>query len=279
CNEIKRRGLKFSWSAFARVNTVDVETLELMRDAGCDSISFGVESGNQEMLRRIRKGITVEQVKRAVAMCRDVGLVVHCSFIVGLPGETRETLEETKAFAAALGAYYGYHLLAPFPGTTVRDEVESYDLQILTSDWTRYDANRAVVQTKALTAAEMDAFVDDFEGTIQRQWETLIEGYRRGTNDPLDNLRVEGHFRTRFTYRLLSEDILEEYGLVTPPLGDPEGRKTLVATVSDVTGEERAFVERTLSDFIARGYVASQRREDKVRWYWTHNNRLKEFPL
>ena len=54
-----------TWSAFARVNTVDRETLALMREAGCDSVSFGVETGNVEMLKRIQKGITLEQVKRS----------------------------------------------------------------------------------------------------------------------------------------------------------------------------------------------------------------------
>ena len=90
--EIQRRGLRFDWSAFARVNTVDRETLRIMRETGCDSISFGVESGNQEILDRIGKKITLEQVRNAVDMCKDVGLIVHASFIAGLPGETFETL-------------------------------------------------------------------------------------------------------------------------------------------------------------------------------------------
>lgn len=279
CGEIKKRGLNFAWSAFARVNTVDRETLEIMKDAGCDSISFGVESGNQEMLKRIRKGITLDQVRKAVAMCREAGIIVHCSFIVGLPGETRETLDETRRFAADLGAYYGYHLLAPFPGTTVRDEVETYDLQILTSDWTRYDANRAVVRTEALSAEEMNTFVDEFEGEINRQWVALIDGYHRGTNTPLDDLRVEGHFRTRLTYRLLSEDILEEHGVVKAEANDPEGKRALFAVVQKATGEEERLIDRTLVDFIERGYISSQRYGDRIVWHWTHNNRLRDFPL
>ncbi|MEK7243823.1 MAG: radical SAM protein, partial [Thermodesulfobacteriota bacterium] len=123
CDEILRRGIRFGWSAFARVNTVDLETLKLMRESGCDSVSFGVETGNPEMLKLIRKGITRDQVRHAVSLCREAGIIAHTSFIVGLPGETCETLRETEEFAAGLDSLYGYHFLAPFPGTTVREEV------------------------------------------------------------------------------------------------------------------------------------------------------------
>jgi len=124
CGEIQERGLSFTWSAFARVNTVNRETLQIMKETGCDSVSFGVESGNPEMLKRIRKNITLDQVRQAVRLCNDVGMIAHTSFIVGLPGETMETLEETKRFAGTLGSLYGYHFLSPFPGTTVREEVD-----------------------------------------------------------------------------------------------------------------------------------------------------------
>ncbi|HOM07166.1 MAG TPA: radical SAM protein [Syntrophales bacterium] len=277
CDEIRRRGLRFAWSAFARVNTVDLETLERMREAGCDSISFGVESANRGILRTIRKGITPEEVVRAVEMARAAGLLVHCSFIVGLPGETRETLAETASFAASLGCYYGYHHLAPFPGTTVREEAATYDLEILTDDWTLYDANRAVVRTSALSPEDLDAFVAAFEGEIEKEWNKLLDGYRAGTNSPGDDLRVEGHFRTQLTYRLLADDLLEEHGTV--PRGRDGGREALFRAVAALTGHDPGLVARTLGDFIARGYIKGREEGDAVRWYWTHNNRLDSFPL
>ena len=69
CEEILNRGVKFAWSAFARVNTVDRELLAIMKEAGCDAISFGIESGNPEMLKRIKKGITIEQAREATRIC------------------------------------------------------------------------------------------------------------------------------------------------------------------------------------------------------------------
>jgi radical SAM superfamily enzyme YgiQ (UPF0313 family) len=96
CEEIKRRGIKFDWTAFARVNTVDAEILSMMRDAGCDTVSFGIESGNPEMLKRIKKGITLDLARKAVAACKETGVIPHASFMVGLPGESAETLKDTS---------------------------------------------------------------------------------------------------------------------------------------------------------------------------------------
>jgi anaerobic magnesium-protoporphyrin IX monomethyl ester cyclase len=197
CNEILRRALRFSWSAFARVNTVDRDTLTLMRKAGCDSVSFGVETGNAGLLKLIRKGITREQVREAVSLCRETGIIAHTSFMVGLPGETHETLQETGEFAASLGSLYGYHFLAPFPGTTVREEVEKYDLEILSDDWTRYDANSAIVRTSRLAPEEMDRFVARFESTIDAAWQEMVRGYREKNNPPGIDIQVEGHFRLK----------------------------------------------------------------------------------
>ncbi|MEA2101527.1 MAG: radical SAM protein, partial [Thermodesulfobacteriota bacterium] len=84
CDEILSRGIEFSWSAFARVNTVDTPLLKAMKEAGCDSVSFGIESGNKEMLKRVKKGITIDQAKKAIQSCKEAGIIAHASFIAGL---------------------------------------------------------------------------------------------------------------------------------------------------------------------------------------------------
>ena len=277
CGEIRRRGLKFAWSAFARVNTVDRETLQIMKDAGCDGISFGVESGNQAMLDRIKKKITLDQVRRAVGFCKDVGLVVHCSFIVGLPGETPETLRDSQAFAESLeDVFYGYHLLAPFPGTTVREKVSDYDLEILTDDWTQYDANRAIVRTSALSPDDIRRFVDAFDAKIDEKWQEMIQGYENKTNSSWDNLRVEGHFRTRLVYRLLSEDLIETEGSFPGEVTFEETIQPFCRRIEAKTGVEPILIEKTIRDFIGRGYVKAQRAGGGWAWRWTHNNHTSE---
>jgi len=280
CNEILRRHLQFGWSAFARVNTVDLETLRLMREAGCDSVSFGVETGNREMLKRIRKGITLEQVRHAVNLCRQAGIIAHTSFIVGLPGETQDTLRETEKFAAGLGSLYGYHFLSPFPGTLVREEVMKYDLEILTDEWTRYDANSAIVRTSALSPEEMNRFVGDFEAKIAGAWEEMVRGYHEETNPPGIDMQVEGHFRMKLVYRLLSEDLIEELGAISEAVGSATEhlQEELCRRIAGITGEDIGLIRRTIAMLVAKGYIRLRTVNDERRWFWTHNQQVEHLP-
>lgn len=280
CDEILRRALRFTWSAFARVNTVDRETLKLMRDAGCDSISFGVETGNPDLLKRIRKRITREQVREAVSLCREAGIIAHTSFIVGLPGETPETLKETGEFAAGLGSLYGYHFLAPFPGTTVREKVERYDLEILTDDWTRYDANSAIVRTSRLAPEDMNRFVAEFESTIDTVWQEMIRAYQEKRNPPGIDLQVEGHFRMKLVYRLLSEDLIERLGVTEPDSpeiddGSEEASfRSFCRRIEEATGVNGTLVRKTLRSLVDSGYIKSVMTGKGMDWHWTHNRHV-----
>lgn len=273
CEEIRKRKLSFAWTAFSRVNTVDRETLKLMRESGCDCISFGIESGNPEMLKRIKKGITLDQARRAVELCKEVGILPHASFMVGLPGETPETLRDTAEFSKSLDILYGFHILAPFPGTTVREEVDRYDLEILTNDWSRYDANRAVIRTSALSADEINAFVDDFHQEIQTAWEEKVKGYREKTNTPEDDLRVAGHFRMELTYRILSEDLLEQWGTVPSSAVFASGEDPftlLCRRIIEVTEGEPELVGQTLKSFLDSGYIQNRETAEGTVFYWSH---------
>jgi len=93
--------LNFTWSCTSRVH-VDLETLQAMRAAGCRLFIVGFESGNPQILKNIKKGATVEQAREFMKNCKKAGLVVHGDFIIGLPGETRETIEQSLQFAKEL---------------------------------------------------------------------------------------------------------------------------------------------------------------------------------
>ncbi len=277
CKEILDRGVSFSWSAFSRVNTVDKDALRMMHEAGCDAVSFGVESGNPEMLKRIRKGITLDQARNAVNLCAEAGMTPHASFMVGLPGETPATLEETQRFAEELSIIYGYHFLAPFPGTTVREEIEEYDLELLTEDWTKYDANQAIVRTSSLSPEEIEKFVADFEAEHHAEWERMEKKYREGKATSEEWLRVSGKYRMELTYQLLSEDIIEDHGRFSiedhGSSSDP-GKRDLFEKVTGITGFNSDLVAGTLEDFISKGYISSTRAGRELQWHWTHKPML-----
>ncbi|MEM3549509.1 MAG: radical SAM protein [Candidatus Bathyarchaeia archaeon] len=95
CEEYEKRGLDIAWACNARVG-LDYETMKAMKNAGCRLLIVGYESGSDEILKKINKGITVQQIKDFAKNARKAGLLVHGDFIVGLPGETKETIEMTR---------------------------------------------------------------------------------------------------------------------------------------------------------------------------------------
>lgn len=109
--------LGLTWSCNARAN-VDRETLKIMKESGLRLLTVGFESGNQQILNNIKKGIRLDQARDFMKTARELGILVHGAFILGLPGETRETIEETMRFAKELDPYsIQVSLAAPYPGT------------------------------------------------------------------------------------------------------------------------------------------------------------------
>ncbi|MCE5210929.1 MAG: B12-binding domain-containing radical SAM protein, partial [Deltaproteobacteria bacterium] len=258
CTGIKERSLKFPWSAFARVDTVSQEVFDLMAEAGCDSVSFGVETGNPEMLKRIKKGIKLEQVYAAVKMCQQAGMIAHASFIIGLPGETRDTLQETEKFAKSTRALYGYHFLAPFPGTTVREKIQDYDLEILTDNWNRYDANDAIVKTSSLLPQEMREFGASYDEEMKDDWNKTLRRYQEEKGSLEDKMQVEGHWRMKLTYQILKNDIIEKCGFIEPALfrgSKDSALQELCRRIKENTNADSKVVEDTIRDFAGRNYL------------------------
>jgi radical SAM superfamily enzyme YgiQ (UPF0313 family) len=113
----KLKPLKFTWSCTSRVTT-DYETLKAMREAGCRLLIVGYESGDPQIVKNIKKGATVEMALRFTENCKKLGIAVHGDFIVGLPGETRQSLRRTIEFAKRLDCETVQVSIAhPYPGT------------------------------------------------------------------------------------------------------------------------------------------------------------------
>jgi hopanoid biosynthesis associated radical SAM protein HpnJ len=109
--------LGFAWSCNAKAN-VPRETLQVLRDNGLRLLLVGYESGNQQVLNNIKKGLKVDRSRRFAQDCRDLGITVHGTFILGLPGETKETIQETIRFAREINPHtIQVSVAAPYPGT------------------------------------------------------------------------------------------------------------------------------------------------------------------
>ncbi len=117
----KLKPLKLTWSCTSRVTT-DYETLKAMKEAGCRLMIVGYESGDQQILKNIKKGATLERARQFTKDAHKLGLVIHGDFILGLPGETRETIKNTIAFAKELDVETIQVSMAhAYPGTELYD--------------------------------------------------------------------------------------------------------------------------------------------------------------
>ncbi|MBU7023635.1 MAG: cobalamin B12-binding domain-containing protein [Theionarchaea archaeon] len=157
CEGFREMDFPFTWKCEARANTVDKETIQLMKSSGCRLVQFGVESGSDHILRSIQKDITTDMVKRAVKISLDAGLHVVLSFIIGHPDDTVETVEQTIKFSRLLRSLnpskveLEFMLLVPYPGTEIRERAAEWGLKILTADWRQYNYLTPVVEPRHLT--------------------------------------------------------------------------------------------------------------------------------
>lgn len=274
CNEIINRDLNIKWSSFARVDTVSPAVLEKMKIAGCSAISFGVETANTEILKTIKKGITLPKVINAINMCTDAGIEPHVSFILGLPGETPETLKETQEFGekiTAIGASFGYHLLAPFPGTAVRDENEKYDLKILTDDWTQYHANRAIVETDAVKKEVLNDIAIKWDHDVIEKLDNIRTSMEQGSASKDDAWQIQNLDRFIFIYDLMMNGVIEEKGTWQNgegPVEYQQALKELSSKISPLTGKDNREAFEFLNYIDDKKGLNLSQENDIVKWEW-----------
>lgn len=124
CKLMIEENIQLKWTCNSRVDFVDEEMLTLMGKAGCRLISWGIESGNEQILKHARKGAYPDKAERALRWAKQAGIMNWGYFIIGLPGETEETIQQTIAFAKKLPLDIAlFHVAAPYPGTPFFFEV------------------------------------------------------------------------------------------------------------------------------------------------------------
>jgi len=274
CNEILGRNLDIQWASFTRVDTVSLEVLAKMKEAGCHTVSFGVESANPGILKTIRKGITLEQVIDAVNMCNEVGMTPHASFILGLPGETPETVKESVDFGEklkGLGVAHGFHLLAPFPGTEVREESDRFGIKILTNDWSEYHANRAIVETPSVSRKMLDDTVMAWEHDFDRWLGEIKRRREKGTATEDQAWQLTRLEHTVLIYDLMMENVIEEKGAWShegKSINHDGALGALVSRVEESTDHSRDQIHRTLAFAVEQENLRCENRNGKIRWGW-----------
>ena len=274
CDEILKRKVKIKWTSFARVDTVTDEILARMKAAGCTGISFGIETANEKILKTIKKGITPRQVIDAVKMCNRAGVTPYGSFILGLPGETPQTIDETLQFGKQLkklGLSYGFHLLAPFPGTEVREHGQKYDINILTNDWSEYHANKAIVETPTVHRNMLDEIVI--------AWKNEYDGYLEDIKNRMQNSQatadetweVTNLERIVLIYDLMMKNLIEEKGswqVEENALSADKALNELVRKIDAATAHHSPDIHKALKLAVHQGDLTFSSDDGQVKWQW-----------
>jgi len=154
-NILNRKNIHLPWTCMSHINTVDYDLLKFMKDKGCWHISFGIESGNIEILRRIKKNISIERVQQVITWCSKLSIKTKGFFIIGHPGETIETINETIHTALKMPLDdVVVTLNTPMPGTLQYAEADKYG-KLDATDWSEFNMWRPVFVPQGLDKRTM----------------------------------------------------------------------------------------------------------------------------
>jgi len=146
CQRMIDEKIDIKWTCNSRVDFVDQEMLKRMGEAGCRLISWGIESGDEQILKNVHKGIRPQNVERALLWAKNAGIMNWGYFIIGLPGETEDTIRETIEFAKKLPLDIAlFHIAAPYPGTPFFFEVIEKGWFREGTRWEQVDMDRETV--------------------------------------------------------------------------------------------------------------------------------------
>jgi len=250
-----------------------------MNRAGCEWMLFGVESADEDILKTIRKGTTPKDIRHGVKIASEAGINVFNSFILGLPGESRDTARKSLAFGDELyhtyGAKYGFHMLAPLPGTEVYERAKDYGIRILSRNWARYNANEPITETATMSKKMVKEAMSIYDRGIEAAWDDIKQRAKNGDAECAEIM--DGKERNEFVWNLLQGDIIEKFGgiaSVTAP-NDGDTESTLVHRVSRKLGVDIEATRRWIGELIASGVLRLESRGNGLRWHWSDTNKIK----
>jgi anaerobic magnesium-protoporphyrin IX monomethyl ester cyclase len=208
--EMIRRGVRISWTANARAD-IDYETMRAMKDAGCRCLCVGFESGSPALLESIKKRVTVERMQKFMDDAKKAGVLIHGCFIVGHPGETKATMQETLELAKRLNpdAVQFYPTMV-YPGTEAyewykkKGLISTYDF----SKWlTPHGLHNTVIRTEELSSEDLVRFCDYSRRAFYLRPSYLVYKLRQTLTNPAEMKRNLKSLRTFIKYLVKGSDI------------------------------------------------------------------------
>ncbi|MFB3895469.1 MAG: radical SAM protein [bacterium] len=155
CQKLVAMNLGIRWGANSRVDTVEPEMLQWMKRAGCWVVGYGIESGNQDILNKMKKGITLDKIRTAIKLTKAAKLKTHAFYVLGLPWETEATIKDTIRFAKELDtSFFDFNIAYPLPGTELNDIVQRENLLVI-SDASQASYAMPAVRSQTLSPEQL----------------------------------------------------------------------------------------------------------------------------
>lgn len=170
CQMLKESGKNFTWGCESRADVIDENFLEVLYYAGCRKIQFGLESGDNDILKKLKKDVTIEEIENAVKCAYKFGMHIQLSYIIGHAFDTEETVEKTLAFAQELRDRYGAKVVCsvntPFPGTEQYEKREELGISIKTNRWEKFVLNNPIIKTNHLSTNQLRYYLDKGQSLV-----------------------------------------------------------------------------------------------------------------
>ena len=156
CDRIEKENLNLTLNCFFKVTEADTELFKRLKSVGLTWLTYGIESGNQTVLDKVDKNITIDQIKKAIRLAKEAGLKTECDFMIGNIGETEETLNDSLVLAReARGTLNLFQYAVPFPGTKFYEEYEKYG-KIISKNFDEFNPRNVVFVPDGLTKEKME---------------------------------------------------------------------------------------------------------------------------
>lgn len=221
CRHLKPVG--FTWSCTSRVTT-DYETLKAMKEAGCRLLIVGYESGDPQILKNIKKGATIEMAERFTANCKKLGLVVHGDFIIGLPGETQQSIRRTIDFAKRLDTETIQVSIAhPYPGTEFYEYARRNDLITVDSMTDETGHQLPNIIYPGLDRGELVEWVERFYGEYYFRPRVVWRVVRKALFNSEERRRLTKEAREYLALRSKRKRFVADQRAGTAPATAPSG--------------------------------------------------------
>ena len=219
---VKLKPLNLTWSCTSRVTT-DYETLRAMKEAGCRLLIVGFESGDPQILKNIKKGATIERARQFTKDCHKLGLVIHGDFILGLPGETRETINNTIAFAKELDVETIQVSVAhAYPGTELYDYAVKNGFMVSSSKMVDEGGHQlAHIQYPGLPADEILASVHRFYDEYYFRPKAVFRILKKAAFDGSERKRLYKEAKTFLKVRSMRNKLVREKAKVAAEAPEP----------------------------------------------------------